>query len=424
MEVSKSTKKSKSNPAQPIHHGQRPVPATQGNARQRSVHKVTSFPSESSIMKSLERAEKLNIPGLTAFYSLKRPVPAIQGNACQRSVHQVTAFPSEPSVMKSLEHAEKSNIQGLTALYSLKHVPRRKRTKRRDRGMNAINSEIYKEQTGLEALVPSTECRRPRQKRKRKKVPACSTDSEQTVLCFLRTRGQARRRGTSNGTHQGKLDSSLLNKYLGNLWQSIPSDKKDSSVCIDCLWYTMYHKQSQREKVLRWIVRDKIISKKYVFLPICRWDHWSLLIMCHLGEDLNSKTKTPCMLLLDSLHNAGPTRLEPDIRKFLLGIYKAEKRPETKKLIDKIPFLVPKVPQQRDDKECGYFVLYYINLFLMNSPKTISITNGYPYFMKDNWFTTDMFKSFCQTLCADDQQTGVLDNLCNDDASDDVIVIE
>lgn len=37
--------------------------------------------------------------------------------------------------------------------------------------------------------------------------------------------------------------------------------------------------------------------------------------MCHLGEDLNSKTTTPCMLLLDSLHGAGPTRLEPDIRK-------------------------------------------------------------------------------------------------------------
>lgn len=76
-------------------------------------------------------------------------------------------------------------------------------------------TEIYKERNGLEVLVPSSECRRPRQKRKRKEVPAGSTDSEQTVPCFLRTRGQAWRRGTSNGTHQGKLDSSLLNKYLG-----------------------------------------------------------------------------------------------------------------------------------------------------------------------------------------------------------------
>lgn len=76
-------------------------------------------------------------------------------------------------------------------------------------------TEVYKERIGLEVLVPSTECRRPRQKRKRKEVRACSTDSEQTVPCFLRTRGQSRRRGTGNGTHQGKLDSSLLNKYLG-----------------------------------------------------------------------------------------------------------------------------------------------------------------------------------------------------------------
>lgn len=75
---------------------------------------------------------------------------------------------------------------------------------------------IFKERTGLEVLIPSTECRRrPCQKRKCKEVPAQSTDSEQTVPCFTRIRGQTRRRGTGNGTDQGKLNSSLLNNYLG-----------------------------------------------------------------------------------------------------------------------------------------------------------------------------------------------------------------
>ncbi|XP_017231858.1 uncharacterized protein LOC108206161 isoform X1 [Daucus carota subsp. sativus] len=349
----------------------------------------------------------------------QRPVASeTPGKKRQRFAHKVTASPLEPSMMKSLERAEKSNIQGLPAFCSAKDIPRRKRTKRGDGVKNAINSE----RTGLEVLIPSTECRRPCQKRKCKEVPAQSTDSEQTVPCFTRIRGQTRRRGTGNGTDQGKLNSSLLNNYLGNMWQSIPRGKKESSTYMDCLWFTMYHEQSQREKVLRWIVREKIFSKKYVFLPICQWDHWCLLILCHLG----SKTTTPCMLLLDSLHGAGPKRLEPLIRKFLLGVYKAEKRPETKKLIDKIPLLVPKVPQQRDDKECGYYVLYYIKLFLMNSPKSISKSksSGYPYFMKNDWFTTGMIESFRKALSLYDQQTGVMDDICSDDASDEVILVE
>ena len=98
--------------------------------------------------------------------------------------------------------------------------------------------------------------------------------------------------------------------------------------------------------------------------------HWSLLIFCHSGESTKSETRTPCMLLLDSLEEANPGQLEPDIRKyvyqnlpscvgiivysmfwfiffisfrFVLDIYKAEGRLETKDFIYQIPLLVPKV---------------------------------------------------------------------------------
>lgn len=86
------------------------------------------------------------------------------------------------------------------------------------------------------------------------------------------------------------------------------------------------------------------------------------------------------------------------------------------------------VPQQRNDVECGNFVLYYINLFIEGAPENFSIEGGYPYFvsfssyhmfilrcsfhilsvtsstflwelqMKKNWFTPEGLECFCQQL--------------------------
>ncbi|BBH03708.1 Cysteine proteinases superfamily protein [Prunus dulcis] len=129
-----------------------------------------------------------------------------------------------------------------------------------------------------------------------------------------------------------KLGSEAFDRYFQNLWKNLSEDKRTSFA-----------------------------------------GHWNLLIFCHFGESDQSETHKPCMLLLDSLENADP-------RRFVLDIYKAEGRSETKDFIYQIPFLVPKVPQQRNDVECGNFVLYYINLFIEGAPENFSIEGGYPYF--------------------------------------------
>ncbi|KAH7549761.1 hypothetical protein JRO89_XS13G0078000 [Xanthoceras sorbifolium] len=194
-----------------------------------------------------------------------------------------------------------------------------------------------------------------------------------------------------------KLDSGEFECYIENLWRSFPEDKKTCFTCLNSLWFNLYMKKSSRAKVLTWIKREHIFSKKYVFVPIVCWSHWSLLIFCHFGENLQSKTKTPCMLLLDSLEMANPRRLEADIRKFVLDVYKAQDRPETRELISQIPLLVPKVPQQRDGVECGNFVLYFINLFVEGAPDNFNV-ESYPYFMNKNWFSPEGLESFCERL--------------------------
>ncbi|CDP09675.1 unnamed protein product [Coffea canephora] len=238
---------------------------------------------------------------------------------------------------------------------------------------------------------------RTRSRRSRRMV---NRSGSEVTIPRKRVRRQPRRplNFSTSITSEGVLSSRQFYRYMDHIWSEVSAEKRNSIACMDCLWFNTYAESKWKEKVLKWIEREDIFSKKYVLVPIVLWSHWNLLIFCHFGESLQSESSTPCMLLLDSLHMTDPKRLEPLIRKFVMDIYKNEKRPETKELIRKIPLLVPSIPQQIDDKKCGYFVLYYIYLFIKNAPEMFSIDEGYPYFMTEDWFTLEELDGFCRTL--------------------------
>ncbi|KAB1217301.1 putative ubiquitin-like-specific protease 2B [Morella rubra] len=215
---------------------------------------------------------------------------------------------------------------------------------------------------------------------------------------FPRRKRSKRRINRKNDiSNQKKLDSGVFQCHFENLWRSFSEDRKTLFTYLDSLWFFFYRKPLYKAKVLTWIRKKHIFSKNYVFVPIICWSHWSLLIFCHFGLNLHSETRTRCMLLLDSVEMGSPMQLEPDIRKFVWDIYKAEGRPETKNSVYRIPLLVPKVPQQKNGEECGRFVLFFINLFMEGAPENFSIKD-YPYFMKQNWFTAEGLASFYQKL--------------------------
>ncbi|XP_030531420.1 probable ubiquitin-like-specific protease 2A isoform X2 [Rhodamnia argentea] len=232
---------------------------------------------------------------------------------------------------------------------------------------------------------------------KRKQREIISVDD----FCASAAAGPNRRRNNnaSFSKHPNKLDTNKFECCFRNIWQGLSEDKKGSFTFLDSLWFPLYMNESSREKVLKWIEKKCILSKKYVVIPIVYWGHWSLLILCHFG-DRKSKNRTPCMILLDSLHMANPKRLEPEIRKFVVDIYKAEakERPKKKPATSQIPLLVPKVPQQRNGEDCGRFVLYFTSLFVENAPKNFSTDDGYPYFMKEDWFCPQDLDRFCSGL--------------------------
>ncbi|XP_021908880.1 probable ubiquitin-like-specific protease 2A [Carica papaya] len=226
---------------------------------------------------------------------------------------------------------------------------------------------------------------------------------ERSAPCFFnnfphRERSQRRtRKKYAISRLKKRLDSEAFSSYLEVLWRSFSDDKRTSFIYLDCLWFSLYKNASFRRNVLLWIKNKHIFSKKYVFVPIVCWNHWFLLIFCNFDESLESKTRRPCMLLLDSLARANPRRLEPDIRKFVFDIYESEGRSESKRLISQIPLLVPKVPQQRNGDECGNFVLYFINLFMKDAPEDFSIER-FPYFMVRDWFDLEGLDGFCEML--------------------------
>lgn len=183
------------------------------------------------------------------------------------------------------------------------------------------------------------------------------------------------------------LDTDVIDRYMEHIWKKLPKHKRESCTYLDCLWFSMYLEEALSFNVLKWTKAKRIFTKQYVFIPIVHWGHWNLLILCHFGEDLSSEARTPCMLLLDSLKETEPNRLEPLIRKFLIELHKEDGREDVDKIIAEIPLLVPEVPQQTNGNDCGVFLLHFVDKFLKQAPKNFSICEGcYPYFFTKNWF--------------------------------------
>ncbi|XP_019227329.1 PREDICTED: uncharacterized protein LOC109208650 isoform X4 [Nicotiana attenuata] len=319
---------------------------------------------------------------------------------------------SKGGVQTSATDEERIN----TELPSTSQIRPRSRALRRKSKVTAdtSHSEVIPEQASCcSQFKPRARSR----KRGKSKITADTRDSEVIPKHTSRFHGQSRR-----NTSQKGLGSWKFERYLESIWKWHPEDRKNSFTYLDSLWFSLYSERSHKAKVLNWITKKNIFSKKYIFVPIVMWGHWSLLIFCHLDESLQSKARSPCMLLLDSLQMANPERLEPGIRKFVLDVFKAEHRPESKDQIRKIPLMIPKVPQQRNDEDCGNFVLYYINLFLESAPENFSISKGYPYFMTEDWFTLERLECFCQELQSTITGTSDYDECLLDDG--DVVCLD
>ncbi|EPS60553.1 hypothetical protein M569_14251, partial [Genlisea aurea] len=181
--------------------------------------------------------------------------------------------------------------------------------------------------------------------------------------------------------------------YCRRIQEQIPIPLKNNCSFFDCLFFNEYAKAKEIPHIDRIIKKEKLFSKRYIFVPVVQSSHWFLLILCHFGNK-----KLRCILLLDSLGYGNKSYVEPSIRSRFVSQFYERKRPkETPQDLKSIPILCPKVPKQRGATECGIYVLFYIHLFLKMAPDVFK-TESFPYFMTPNWFTTPDINNFAREI--------------------------
>ncbi|XP_071705254.1 uncharacterized protein [Rutidosis leptorrhynchoides] len=152
-------------------------------------------------------------------------------------------------------------------------------------------------------------------------------------------------------------------------------------------------RMTMRQRLRTMIQRIRLLRQ--VTRILRQMGHWVVTIFYNFDGMNNSR----CILFLDSLSSTDFSKmLQKKIKQLVVDVYKISGKTASPENSSKIPFMVPKVPQQTDADSCGYFALYYIKLFLEDAPKRFKLLDGYPYCMKEDWFSSKDLEKFCRLI--------------------------
>ncbi|KAJ8513224.1 hypothetical protein OPV22_003658 [Ensete ventricosum] len=133
------------------------------------------------------------------------------------------------------------------------------------------------------------------------------------------------------------------------------------------------------EKLRRWWKGVNIFQKSYVFIPVHGEMHWSLAIICIPAQEDKSG---PIVLHLDSLGFHNSQSIFHVIDRFLKEewnyINQNSSRPDLpfseniwRHLSSSIEKKKITVPQQKNEYDCGLFVLYFMERFIEEAPERL-----------------------------------------------------
>ncbi|KAI7732721.1 hypothetical protein M8C21_001899, partial [Ambrosia artemisiifolia] len=138
------------------------------------------------------------------------------------------------------------------------------------------------------------------------------------------------------------------------------------------------YKEDSFLKFRKWWKGVSLFEKAYIFLPVHESAHWSLVIIClpSTEDELG-----PILLHLDSLGLHNSKSLFDNIKRYLkeewsyLKKSKAAVDPSiTDEICENLDYRVDHkrvtVPQQKNDYDCGLFVLLYMERFIKEAPSS------------------------------------------------------
>lgn len=145
----------------------------------------------------------------------------------------------------------------------------------------------------------------------------------------------------------------------------------------------LLHQEINHDHVKRWTQEVNIFSKKYIFVPICNDFHWSLIVICNCGnlswwkKDTDDPSDRPVMLVYDSLMKSTTANSHPKALKgYLQAEFLSKKEREFEMTgvseypdFSKMSTWSPTVPSQKNEYDCGLYVLQYIVSFLQDPPE-------------------------------------------------------
>lgn len=191
------------------------------------------------------------------------------------------------------------------------------------------------------------------------------------------------------------LNDSLVDFYVKWIrFVLIPSTQDESKVFFFSSFFFGRLRRSEPidyAGVQRWTNdADDLFKKRYVFVPVCDSNHWSLVLVANLdvladyigrGDDewKGNDLDRPAVLYLDSLSTSRGNEFARVMRSYLVEewLFRKEKNGDFDKSITPsrrevihgifrkvIKLMKPRVPLQKNEFDCGLYVLYNMLAFL------------------------------------------------------------
>ncbi|CAH2038365.1 unnamed protein product [Thlaspi arvense] len=186
------------------------------------------------------------------------------------------------------------------------------------------------------------------------------------------------------------LTSPVINFYIRFLQHQVFSENQTASNChffntffykklIEAFSYKGNDKDAFFVKLRRWWKGFDLFRKSYIFIPIHEDLHWSLVIICIPDKEDESGLT---ILHLDSLGLHPRRSIFNNVKRFLREEWNYLNQdapsldlPISERIWRDLPDRIneAKVPQQKNDFDCGLFVLFFIKKFIEEAPQRLQL---------------------------------------------------